>query len=236
MSEPQHGFALTRAHDTRVSLDRVQQDRPGADQRRHENPSLFAGAAADVARIGLRRQPPQTGRARWLRMQGDEGGGRLPVSAPPKATQQSRPYRVAGLGPIRDTNPLGASCPSPQAPRPRRQTRCLRWASESVNRECAPCAPNGGFRVDTLAGNRYLIRAGGAYRVRGPRGRARTVKAYVDQDLCIGCGLCAETCPDVFAMDGEKAKVVADPVPSGAAEACKDAACACPVEAIRIEP
>lgn len=62
------------------------------------------------------------------------------------------------------------------------------------------------------------------------------MKAYVDQDACIGCGLCVETCPDVFEMDDEKAKVVTDPVPSGAEDACKEAASACPVEAIRIEP
>ena len=29
------------------------------------------------------------------------------------------------------------------------------------------------------------------------------MKAVVDQDLCIGCGLCCGTCPDVFHHRGE---------------------------------
>ena len=29
------------------------------------------------------------------------------------------------------------------------------------------------------------------------------MKAVVDQDLCIGCGLCCGTCPDVFRLSGE---------------------------------
>ena len=37
------------------------------------------------------------------------------------------------------------------------------------------------------------------------------MKARVDQDLCIGCGLCAGCAPDVFVIDedAEKAKVIA---------------------------
>ena len=27
------------------------------------------------------------------------------------------------------------------------------------------------------------------------------MRAYVDQDACIGCGLCAGTAPDVFQMN-----------------------------------
>lgn len=60
------------------------------------------------------------------------------------------------------------------------------------------------------------------------------MKARVDEDACIGCGLCAGTCDAVFEMEGEKAKVIAEPVPAGAEDACRDAAEACPVEAIRI--
>ncbi len=62
------------------------------------------------------------------------------------------------------------------------------------------------------------------------------MKAHVDQDVCIGCGLCAETCPAVFVMnDDGLAEVKADPVPAAAADDCRKAAEDCPVEAITIE-
>jgi ferredoxin len=60
------------------------------------------------------------------------------------------------------------------------------------------------------------------------------MKASVDKSLCIGCGLCAELCPLVFQMEDDQA-VAADSVPPDAAEACRDAAQQCPVEAIKIE-
>lgn len=61
------------------------------------------------------------------------------------------------------------------------------------------------------------------------------MKAIVDQETCIGCGLCAETCPEVFKMDDDKAVVYTDPVPAAVAESCQAAADACPVIAIAIE-
>lgn len=60
------------------------------------------------------------------------------------------------------------------------------------------------------------------------------MKATVDQETCIGCGLCAETCPEVFRMEDDKAKVIVDIVPKGVEGACKDAADGCPVTAISI--
>jgi ferredoxin len=61
------------------------------------------------------------------------------------------------------------------------------------------------------------------------------MKAIVDKNLCIGCGLCASDCPEVFVMDDENiAKVIADPVPAEQKEACRLAAQNCPVEAIKI--
>jgi len=61
------------------------------------------------------------------------------------------------------------------------------------------------------------------------------MKAAVDQETCVGCGLCADTCPTVFNMDGDIVNVLVDEVPADAEMECKDAADLCPVEAISIE-
>ena len=37
------------------------------------------------------------------------------------------------------------------------------------------------------------------------------MRAFVDQDLCIGCGMCNAACPEVFELNDEgKAEAVAD--------------------------
>ena len=63
-----------------------------------------------------------------------------------------------------------------------------------------------------------------------------TMKAMVDKDLCIGCGVCEEECPKVFKMEDDgKAGVIGGEIPQdqvGAAMSAKDA---CPVEAISID-
>ena len=47
------------------------------------------------------------------------------------------------------------------------------------------------------------------------------MKAVVDQDTCIGCGLCPSICEEVFELqDDGKAHVIVDEVPSN----CEDAA------------
>lgn len=60
-------------------------------------------------------------------------------------------------------------------------------------------------------------------------------KAAVDPELCTGCELCVETCPEVFEMDGDIAIVKVDTVPEDAIDCCKQAAEDCPVEAISVE-
>ena len=61
------------------------------------------------------------------------------------------------------------------------------------------------------------------------------MKATVDPDTCIGCALCAELCPDIFKMKGDKAVVTVAAVPKEAERACKEAADGCPVTAITLD-
>lgn len=60
------------------------------------------------------------------------------------------------------------------------------------------------------------------------------MKAKVDADTCIGCGLCVDTCPEVYRMEGDKAVAYVAVVPKGAEDKCKKAADECPVNAITI--
>jgi ferredoxin len=62
------------------------------------------------------------------------------------------------------------------------------------------------------------------------------MKATIDRDGCIGCGLCTDICSEVFRMaeDGY-AEVYTDPVPSDALESAKKAASNCPVAVISVE-
>jgi ferredoxin len=61
------------------------------------------------------------------------------------------------------------------------------------------------------------------------------MRVTVDEDTCIGCGLCAEECPEVFEMNDDKIRVKVDEVPEDVTESCKEAAENCPVEAIQME-
>ena len=61
------------------------------------------------------------------------------------------------------------------------------------------------------------------------------MKAEVDRDTCTGCGLCCDSCPDVFEMSDDVATVIVDEVPPEAEEACREAAEGCPVSAITLK-
>jgi len=61
------------------------------------------------------------------------------------------------------------------------------------------------------------------------------MKASVDYELCIGCGLCVSVCPDVFRLNREKAIAYVDTVAAQYAAACTSAAAQCPVDAITVE-
>ncbi len=61
------------------------------------------------------------------------------------------------------------------------------------------------------------------------------MKAMVDKNLCAGCGVCVDVCPEVFEMKDDKAEVKITPIPPEAIGSCRDAADQCPTEAIKIE-
>lgn len=61
------------------------------------------------------------------------------------------------------------------------------------------------------------------------------MKASINRDGCISCGLCCETCPQVFEMaDDGLASVKVEEVPSSAEESAKEAQEGCPVSVITV--
>ena len=55
------------------------------------------------------------------------------------------------------------------------------------------------------------------------------------EDTCTACGLCVDTCPDVFEMGDDMAQVVIEQVPPEFEDAVQQAADECPIEAIIVE-
>ena len=61
------------------------------------------------------------------------------------------------------------------------------------------------------------------------------MKAVIDRDGCIACGVCPDTCPEVFRMaeDG-LAEVYVDEIPKEAEDSANEAEDSCPVSVITI--
>ncbi len=47
------------------------------------------------------------------------------------------------------------------------------------------------------------------------------MSARVDPEICIGCTLCTQVCPEVFRMEGDKAVSYVNPVPKKLEESAK---------------
>ncbi len=61
------------------------------------------------------------------------------------------------------------------------------------------------------------------------------MRVYIDEDLCIGCGLCASIEPSVFEMGDDNLSHVVGDVTDDNEEAVHEAVESCPVDAIKEE-
>ncbi|MHB8281085.1 MAG: ferredoxin [Candidatus Humimicrobiaceae bacterium] len=60
------------------------------------------------------------------------------------------------------------------------------------------------------------------------------MEVRIDEDLCTGCGLCEETCPDIFKLNEDKdiAEVIKTDYDEYDEECIQEAVESCPPEAI----
>ncbi|NQT66786.1 MAG: ferredoxin [Actinobacteria bacterium] len=60
------------------------------------------------------------------------------------------------------------------------------------------------------------------------------MEVNIDKDLCTGCGLCEETCPDIFKLneDEDIAEVIKNAYEKSDEECIEEAVESCPTEAI----
>jgi len=61
------------------------------------------------------------------------------------------------------------------------------------------------------------------------------MKVTVDEETCIVCEVCAETCPEVFEVIDDKVSIKVGEVPKDVVNTCREAVENCPAEAIQIE-
>ena len=69
----------------------------------------------------------------------------------------------------------------------------------------------------------------------GLRERKREMKVKIDGDLCSGCGICEDICPDLFEMLMDCARAKRKLVKREDKEYCREAVESCPNEAILVE-
>lgn len=61
------------------------------------------------------------------------------------------------------------------------------------------------------------------------------MKARVDPDVCTGCGICIDMCPEVFDLQDDVSVVTVETVPPEYEATVREAAEACPVDAIAVD-
>lgn len=62
------------------------------------------------------------------------------------------------------------------------------------------------------------------------------MKVTVDQEVCIGCGMCIDICPEVFKFnDDSKSEVIPEANLEDVKEKVEEAKEVCPVDAIVVE-
>ncbi len=63
------------------------------------------------------------------------------------------------------------------------------------------------------------------------------MKVKIDKELCTGCGLCEETCPDIFKLneDGDMTELIKTEYDDDDIECIEEAIETCPTEAISLE-
>lgn len=66
-------------------------------------------------------------------------------------------------------------------------------------------------------------------------GAATHLRVIADRGACCGYGVCAEICPEIYQVDDiGVVKVLSDVVPEGLEVKAKEAAAACPQNALRV--
>jgi ferredoxin len=61
------------------------------------------------------------------------------------------------------------------------------------------------------------------------------MKAVIDRSGCIGCGLCTDTCPEVFRMADDGFAEVYEEIDTEQEDSAEEARDSCPVSVISIE-